>query len=254
VRFTVYRKNGKTRHTLVVRTGTIGGADSVDSQVSLQRGVRTVEGDRLTHQHGDHDDDRYALSFTSGTLLTREASIGVPLYLEDHDWQAVRARLIGENLLQTRTDSSAARLARETVQRLAVFVDRELELLVAASPSERNLLMWIAACRRYAFIGEFAEEVVRERYLLLTPSLEYAEFDSFVSGKVLWHPELAELKESTLKKLRATVFRMLTEAGLLSRGRIQQAVLSERVRDALDTRVPSDVRYLPLRVAMEAMS
>ncbi|WP_036961065.1 DUF1819 family protein [Pseudoclavibacter soli] len=205
----------------------------------------------MTPQPDSHD--HYALAFTSGALLTRETGIAAPLYLDSHDWGDVRVRLSTDNLLQTRTASSAKRLARETVQRLTVFTDPELELLVEASPSERSLLLWVAACRRYAFIGEFAEEVVRERFLLLTPSLSYPEFDSFISGKALWHPELAELKESTVKKLRATVFLMLTEAGILVDGQIQQAVLSERVREALDARQPSDVRFLPVRVPTEAV-
>ena len=112
--------------------------------------------------------------------------------------------------------------------------------------------MWVAACRRYAFIGDFAEDVVRERFLLLTPSLGYDDFDSFVRGKALWHPELVEVKVSTLQKLRATVFRMLTEAGLLVSGEIVNATLSERVRDALDAQFPSGLRYLPVRDSKEA--
>ncbi|MGO1311407.1 MAG: DUF1819 family protein [Brevibacterium aurantiacum] len=191
--------------------------------------------------------DRYALSFTSGALLTREAVIAAPLFLEVRDWNAVRNRLRAENLLQARTASSGFRLAREVAQRLAVLTDAELDLLQDASPSERGHLMWIAACRRYAFIGDFAEEVVRERFLLLTPTLGYDDFDSFVRGKALWHPELAEVKDSTLQKLRSTVFRMLTEAGLLVGDEIVHAPLSERVRDALDAQVQSDVRFLPTR-------
>ena len=89
--------------------------------------------------------------------------------------------------------------------------------------------------------------MVRERFLLLTPTLGYDDFDSFVRGKALWHPELAEVKDSTLQKLRSTVFRMLTEAGLLAGGEIVNAALSERVRDALDVQLPSDRRYLPAR-------
>lgn len=195
--------------------------------------------------------DRYALSFTSGALLTREAVIAAPLFLEVRDWNAVRNRLRAENLLQARTASSGFRLAREVAQRLAVLTDAELDLLQDASPSERGHLMWIAACRRYAFIGDFAEEVVRERFLLLTPTLGYDDFDSFVRGKALWHPELAEVKDTTLQKLRSTVFRMLTEAGLLAGGEIVNAALSERVRDALDAQLPSDLRYLPTRDSKE---
>lgn len=189
--------------------------------------------------------DRYALSFTSGALLAREAVIAAPLFLEVHDWGLVREQLHSENLLQARTGSSGFRLAREVTQRLSVLTDPELELLREASPSERGHLMWVAACRRYALIGNFAEEVVRERFLLLTPSLGYDDFDSFVRGKSLWHPELAEVKDSTLRKLRSTVFRMLTEAGLFANGEIVSAALSERVREVMDAQLPSDLRYLP---------
>lgn len=196
--------------------------------------------------------DRYALSFTSGALLAREAVIAGPIFLKVRDWGMVRDQLCSENLLQARTVSSGFRLAREVAQRLAVLTDFELELLRDASPSERGHLMWVAACRRYAFIGDFAEDVVRERFLLLTPSLGYDDFDSFVRGKALWHPELVEVKVSTLQKLRATVFRMLTEAGLLVSGEIVNATLSERVRDALDAQFPSDLRYLPVRDSKEA--
>lgn len=189
---------------------------------------------------------RYVLSFTSGSLLTREALITAPVYLREHDWAETRRLLEEDNLLQTRTASTGQRTTREVVQRLAVLSDDELELLIEATSSERSHLMWAAACRRYELIGEFAQEVVRERYLVLTPTLSHEDFDSFVRGKALWHEELAELKDSTLKKLRSNVFRMLQEAELLSDdGRILPAVLSERVTAALGDRSPSDLRFFP---------
>lgn len=189
---------------------------------------------------------RYALSFTSGALLTREASVATPVYLREHDWGKVRAAIDEDNLLQSRTKSAGARLAREVVQRLAVLTDEELELLLDATPTERGHLMWAAACRRYAFIGEFAQDVLRERFILLAPTLEHDDFDRFFRGKALWHDELAELSESTRLKLRATLFRMLREAGLLAKdGRILRAVLSGRVEEALEARTPSDLRFFP---------
>lgn len=195
--------------------------------------------------------ERYTLSFTSGALLAREAMIVAPLFLEVRDWGLVRGQLRSENMLQARTASSGFRLGREVAQRLAVLTDSELELLRDASPSERGHLMWVAACRRYAFIGDFAEEVVRERFLLLTPTLGHDDFDSFLRGKTLWHPELTGVKDSTLQKLRSTVFQMLTEAGLLVSGEIVNPALSERVRDVLDAQVPSDLRYFPARDSRE---
>ncbi len=189
---------------------------------------------------------RYALSFTSGALLLQEALVAAPIYLREHDWAKVR-HLIGEdNLLQARTVSTGHRRAREVTQRLAVLTDDEIELLVDATTTERGHLLWAAACRRYDLIGEFAEEVLRERFLLLAPTLNHVDFDSFIRSKALWHDEVAELKDSTLRKLRANIFRMLVEAGLLTEdGRILPAVLSNRVADALVARIPSDIRFFP---------
>lgn len=190
---------------------------------------------------------RYALSFTSGALLVREAAVAAPLYLRELNWQKVRALIEQGNLLQSRTGSSGRRLAREVAQRLAVLTNDELELLIDATATERGHMLWAAACRRYDLIGEFAEEVVRERFLLLTPTLTYEEFDGFARNKALWHGELADLKDTTLRKLRANVFRMMNEAGLLSDGgHILPAMLSERVARALAAREPNDVRFFPM--------
>jgi hypothetical protein len=190
---------------------------------------------------------RYALSFTSGALLMREAAIAAPIYLREHDWAKVRQLIEEDNLLQARTVSTGQRFAREVAQRLAVLTDNEVELLVDATTTERGHLLWAAACRRYHLIGEFAEEVLRERFFLLTPKLDHDDFNSFIRSKALWHAEVAELKDSTLRKLRSTVFLMLAEADLLSAdGRILPAVLSTRVSDVLSARTPSDIRFFPM--------
>jgi hypothetical protein len=73
-------------------------------------------------------------------------------------------------------------------------------------------------------------------------------FDRFVTGKTLWHPELAELKESTLRKLKSTLFLLMREAELITeQGIIIPLQLSSRVRAELIKRQPSDVRFFPTR-------
>ncbi len=189
---------------------------------------------------------RYALSFTSGALLMREALVAAPIFLREHDWSKVRTLIEEDNLLQSRTRSTGFRLAREVAQRLSVLTDGEIELLIDATATERGHLMWTAACRHYDLIGEFAEEVLRERFLILASTLNHDDFDSFVRSKALWHEEVANLKDSTLQKLRSTVFRMLAEAGLLSDDRrILPAVLSPRIAESLASRTPSDIRFFP---------
>lgn len=195
-------------------------------------------------------DSRYALSFTTGALLAREGALLAPVYVDVRDWEKVRDLAVEDNLLQARTHRTGVRLVRETVKRLSVLTDQEVELMDELTAPERGHLMWVAACRRYGLIGEFAEEVVRERFLLLASTLQYEDFDGFVRSKALWHDELATIKDSTMQKLRSNVFKMLVEAELLSAsGHIIPAVLSERLIVLLSERAPSDVRFFPTRSA-----
>jgi hypothetical protein len=195
---------------------------------------------------------RYELSFTTGALLEREATLLAPVYIEERDWEKVRNVAVKSNLLQARTYRTGVRLVRETVKRLSTLADNEVQILVELTGPERAYFMWAAACRRYRLIGEFAEEIVRERFLVLATTLEYGDFDGFVRNKTLWHEELAEIKDSTLQKLRSNVFKMLQEAELLSEaGCIIPAVLSERLVAVLSARKPSDLRYFPARAATD---
>lgn len=196
---------------------------------------------------------RYRLSFTTGGLLVREAGVAARLYQSSRDWEKVRAVINTENGLQARTVASAHRLAREVIQRLGELTEEEIDVLVDATAAERGHLLWVAACRRYDLIGEFAEEVLRERFLLMNPTLGPEIFDSFVQAKSLWHQELDGLAASTRQRLRSNLFLMLKEAGMMTEGRhIAQSVLSDRVSTLLTTRTPSDIRFFPAYDAAKA--
>lgn len=193
---------------------------------------------------------RYALSFTSGSLLTSEALIAAPIYLSERDWATTRARIKDENLFQTRVARSNTRMLGALIPRLKVLTDAELLIVTEGTSTERGHLMWTAACRQYDLIGEFAEEVLRERFLTLANKVTYEEFDSFYRGKAIWHDELDEITDTSYKKVRQVVFKMMVEAGLLTdEGTIEPSTPSARVVDCLNRRTPSDIRFFPTRAA-----
>jgi hypothetical protein len=193
---------------------------------------------------------RYALSFTTGALLAREAALLAPMFIETPEWEQVRDRAVEANVLQARTHSTGVRLVREAITRLSVLRKEEVELLVESTASERAHLMWAAACRRYELIAEFAEEMLRERFLTLAGTVTYEDYDSFYRAKAMWHDELDEVTDLSYKKLRQVVFKMMGEAGLLTKHRrIEPALLSARVAELLNKRTPSDIRFFPTRTA-----
>jgi hypothetical protein len=66
----------------------------------------------------------------------------------------------------------------------------------------------------------------------------------------MWHDELGQVTDHSYKKLRQVLFKMMVEAGLLTKqGHIEPVLLSSRVADCLNQRAPSDIRFFPARVA-----
>jgi len=189
---------------------------------------------------------RYRLSCLVGGLLSAEAAIAAPVYVELGAWPATRAALDRDNLLHARTRASATRTSRELVSRLATLTDAEVRHIVDAPSPDRQHLMWAAFCRRYALVAEFAEEVLRDNFLLGRLSLTRDDFDRFWARKALWHPELEALADSTRAKLRSNLFLALRQAGMLTEdGAIVPALLSGDVTEFLTRRRPSDLRFFP---------
>lgn len=191
--------------------------------------------------------NRYSMSFTTGGLFQRESAKLVVLYLNLGDWNSVHNKVITENLLQTRTLNTLKRVCREVVSRLRTLNQDELEFLVESNHQEQAYLLWLAICRRYKFIADFAVEVLRERYITLKADLTFDDFDSFFNRKSEWHLELDEITPATRSKLRQVLFRILHEADLLTTNNmINAAMLSPRLLKMIHQGNRRDVLYFPV--------
>ena len=160
--------------------------------------------------------DTYLLSFTTGGLFLPESVLVARLYLRTHYWKLVKKEVVDENLLQLRVQSSRKRVLAEISGRLATFSDLELSFFAAADSHDQVNLLWIAVCRRYQFIADFAVEVLRERYLGLKSDVKPEEFEIFFNRKSEWHEELDCIGSLTRGKLRQVLFKILREADLIS--------------------------------------
>jgi hypothetical protein len=115
----------------------------------------------------------YEMSFSTGGLFLSESVKLAQSHQSLGEWDRVREQALLENLLQVRTRSPAFRVLREVISRLKCLTTDESALLLEGDSQEQRVLLWIAVCRRYTFTGEFAVEVLRERFLptVLTPLL-----------------------------------------------------------------------------------
>ena len=189
----------------------------------------------------------YRLSFTAAGVMRAESVHLAHWHQTLGDWDTVRTQAVAQNLLQARKTASATRIGRELVLRLQELADAELTLLCQGTPNEQDQILWVAICRRYRLVAEFALEVLRERFLSFGAPLTLTDFDTFYDRKADWAPELENLAPVTRKKLRQVLFRMLRETGLISaNGSIQPALLGERLCRVVSQTRPADLLYFPV--------
>lgn len=190
---------------------------------------------------------RYSLSFTTGSLFFQESLRVASVYLDFNNWHSVREKILSENILQSRTQNTLKRICREVISRLSVLSDSDIKFFVNASSQDQAYFLWLAVCRRYTFIADFAVEVLRERYITLKNYLIYEDFDSFFNRKSEWHLELDEITPATRAKLRQVLFKMLREADLLTANNmIHAAMLSPRLLKLIHQGNRKEILYFPV--------
>jgi hypothetical protein len=192
----------------------------------------------------DEPGERYRLSFTAGGLLAEETGTLAKAYLASGDWGTVRRQIVECNLLGYKTVNTAARIGSEIEGRLKELAPGQLERLAGGLAPERKVLAWVAVCRRYSLVAEFAREVVRERHLAGGGAVGKGDWAVFYERKAATHPELTAVSPKTQEKIRQVVFRMLLEAGILGKdGIIQSAWIPE---DTYALLARSDALCFPL--------
>ncbi len=184
------------------------------------------------------------MSFTAGALLYRESMVVAGLAGEAPDWDRVKRDVLAGNLLQMRTPSASQRILREVTARLRLLTPTQARLLLVGSRQEQNHLLWLAICKRYRFIQDFAVQVLREKLLRLDLAVSIEDYAAFFNAKAEWHDELERLTPSTRAKLRQTVFHMLREAELVTADhRIVPVVMSTQAAAAIQE---DDAAYLDI--------
>lgn len=190
---------------------------------------------------------KYKLSFTAAGLSISESVSIAELHLKYRDWNQTKQTVKDENLLQSRTNSRTVRVARELSQRLRLLSKDQLELFTEGNISEQKYLLWLAICKTYDFIREFAQEVLYDKFLSRNMEITELDYEAFFNRKADWNEGLEKITTSTRIKLRTVLFRMMREAGLISKdNRIIPAIFSKRLIEVLKPDAPMSFQVFPI--------
>ena len=177
-----------------------------------------------------HDETKYSLGFTAGSLRPELARIVAERYLTEGSWEVAKKRILMTNELQCRSASSLVRMERELRQRVQRLTREQIELLADGTSEDRAAMAWLAVQKQYRFVFDFAAEVLREKLAAHDPVLRQSDYEAFLESKSIAHPELAQLTPVSKNKIRQVLLLMLVETGLVGNGaamgNIQRPVLS----------------------------
>lgn len=159
----------------------------------------------------------YCLSLTGAGTYKQEMVLLARTYLESGSWNAVKASVLDDNLLQLNTDSNRKRIGSELIKRLKTLNPEELEFLAKSTGDDLSAIVWVAFCRTYPFMREFSNELISERFARMKPDVTKEAYQAFVEDKMYEHPELARLTDASREKVKIRVFGMARDCGLLDR-------------------------------------
>ena len=189
----------------------------------------------------------YKMSFSTGGLFLNESIEVARLHGPGESWDETIVRALAEGVVSLPKTASQQRTLREIANRISTLTDDELELLIETEDrTEQQALLWLATCRAYRFVAEFAVEVLRDRYLAYRLDMPLEVFDMFWDEKAEWHSELEDFSQSTRLKLRQVLYRMMREAGILStEGILQTAYLTTRLKALIAGPRAADLAIFP---------
>ena len=182
----------------------------------------------------------YNMSFTAGAAMLNEMhAVAEALLACDGDWERTKDKTFKENLMEKEKMSSNVRYFALMKQRLEVLNDAELDMLVNGTVAVRRLIVLLAICKAHSFIYDFISENVRDCFYNQYDKISYANFNEFYNEKKYEHPEIEQVSELTVAKMRQVVFRILeqteliedAESGILRRPYLSEAIERMVVKD-----------------------
>jgi len=189
----------------------------------------------------------YKMSFSTGGLFVNESIEVAKLHRDDETWKQTITRALEEGAASLPKAASQRRTLREISNRVSTLSSDELAFLIEdANRQEQQSILWLATCRAYRFVREFAVEVIREKYLSYQMDLPLESFDIFYNAKAEWDDGLSEISETTRLKLRQIMFRIMREAGVISEdNHIQTAYLTPRLKLMIEEHNAAELAVFP---------
>lgn len=157
----------------------------------------------------------YNGEIVAGSLLFKESKVLAKLLLEDCSDGVLQQKLFLDNILQKRSQATIKRQATLIKKRLSTLYPDAWKLIVDGSVDVANQLLLIAAIKHSRLLGDFLLKIVKGHISLFNNQITMRDWEKFIEECSLIEPQVSNWSETTQKKLRQVIFRILAEAKII---------------------------------------
>lgn len=158
----------------------------------------------------------YGGGLTSGALLVRESRIVARLLAAGEKPDSVKAAVMERNLLQNNSSTTTRKYCQLIISRLQQLNPVQIRIVAEGADESAALMLMVAALKTYPIVRDFVTDVLFDKVRCYEPSLERKDWTRFLEQRETIDPAIKTWTESSRKKIGQVIFRMLSEAGLLS--------------------------------------
>lgn len=157
----------------------------------------------------------YRADLTAGSLKVQESRVIAGLLLRYVSEEGWKDAIVKDNVLQAQNPATAIRLARLIRQRLETMGDDLWRLVRDGNKIVATHAVLAAAVKHSALLGDFLDFVVREQYRAFKPKLSKSIWEDYLKDCRGRDPDMPLWNESTRRRLRSSVYQILSQAGLI---------------------------------------
>ena len=189
-------------------------------------------------------DVRYRATIAMGSLKIAESRTIADLLLRGVNARVWRSEVVEKNVLQIRSVETAARLAQLLRARLELMQPELWEMVRDGSSLLATHACLAAAVKHSPLLGDFLDIAVREQYRLFRPALSNSIWEHFIEDCRSRDPGMSDWSESTVARIRSTVFAILAQAGYVESPRTLRLQTVHVAREVLHYLFEQDERYV----------
>jgi hypothetical protein len=158
---------------------------------------------------------RYSADITAGALKVPESRVVADLLLREVTGREWRKAIYDENILQTRSPKTAKRLSVLVRGRLSLVEAPLWKLVRDGSVVEATHACLAAAVKASHLLGDFLDLVLRDQYRTFKETLALTIWADYIQSCRGRDPDMPQWSESTITRLRSSVYSILAEAGYI---------------------------------------